>query len=181
MSKYSFDFKKQIVKEYLKGKEGYGYLAKKYNIPHHDQVRKWIKTYQNLGDIGLMESQKNKKYSFNFKMNAVKLYLTTKISYSELAIVLKIKHSSLIAIWVKDYKAAGPDALKPKNRGRIKEMNKKENKSLPKNKKNDINLKDEKLKQLEEENLKLRIENAYLKELRRMREEEEISLKKKQE
>jgi len=37
------------------------------------------------------------------------------------------------------------------------------------------------LKQLEEENLKLRIENAYLKELRRLRLEEEAPLKGKQE
>ena len=37
------------------------------------------------------------------------------------------------------------------------------------------------LKQLEEENLKLRIENAYLKELRRLRLEEEALLKKRRE
>lgn len=37
------------------------------------------------------------------------------------------------------------------------------------------------LKQLEEENLKLRIENAYLKELRRLRLEEKHPLKGKQE
>ncbi len=37
------------------------------------------------------------------------------------------------------------------------------------------------LKQLEDENLKLRIENAYLKELRRLRLEEEALLKKQRE
>ncbi|URZ05174.1 hypothetical protein CLROS_004980 [Clostridium felsineum] len=37
------------------------------------------------------------------------------------------------------------------------------------------------LKELEDENLKLRIENAYLKELRRLRLEEETLLKKQRE
>ena len=37
------------------------------------------------------------------------------------------------------------------------------------------------LKQLEEDNLKLRIENAYLKELRRLRLEEKALLKKRRE
>ncbi len=37
------------------------------------------------------------------------------------------------------------------------------------------------LKQLEEENLKLRIENAYLKELRRLRLEDEARLREQQE
>ena len=39
----------------------------------------------------------------------------------------------------------------------------------------------ERVKQLEDENLKLRIENAYLKELRRLRLEEEALLKKQRE
>ena len=39
----------------------------------------------------------------------------------------------------------------------------------------------EHIKQLEDENLKLRIENAYLKELRRLRLEEEALLKKQRE
>ena len=39
----------------------------------------------------------------------------------------------------------------------------------------------ERVKQLEDENLKLRIENAYLKELRRLRLDEEALLKKQRE
>lgn len=44
-----------------------------------------------------------------------------------------------------------------------------------------VNNNSEYLKQLENENLKLRIENAYLKELRRLRLEEETLLKKQRE
>lgn len=34
MAKYSYEFKKKIVQEYLAGNGGATYLANKYNIPH---------------------------------------------------------------------------------------------------------------------------------------------------
>lgn len=58
-------------------------------------------------------------------------------------------------------------------------MNKSKDKSPLLNDKQNSDL--EYLKQLEDENLKLRIENAYLKELRRLRLEEEALLKKQRE
>ena len=58
-------------------------------------------------------------------------------------------------------------------------MNKAKDKSPLLNDKQNSDL--EYLKQLEDENLKLRIENAYLKELRRLRLEEEALLKKQRE
>lgn len=36
MAKYSFEFKKQIVKEYLEGNGGYKYLACKYNVSSYN-------------------------------------------------------------------------------------------------------------------------------------------------
>lgn len=33
MRKYSFEFKKKVVKDYLEGKEGYKRLRKKYGMP----------------------------------------------------------------------------------------------------------------------------------------------------
>ena len=98
----------------------------------------------------------------------VELYLTTEVSYQELALTVGINNPSLITKWVNDYRAIGPDALKPKRKGRRKAV-KKQIKEIN----NDISSKKdidaEYLKQLEEENLKLRIENVYLKELRRLR------------
>ncbi len=66
-----------------------------------------------------------KKYSFEFKINAVQSYLTTEMSYQEFAIQYGMNNPNLIC-------------------------------------------KSEYLRELEDENLRLRIENAYLKELRRL-------------
>ena len=42
MAKYSFEFKKEMVLEYLAGKEGYKSLAHKYGIAAASNIRKWV-------------------------------------------------------------------------------------------------------------------------------------------
>ena len=82
---------------------------------------------------------------------------------------------ALICRWVNDYRTAGPEALKPKKKGRRRTMDKDKIISEIENGNSDEQKK--LLKQLQEENLKLRIENAFLKESRRLRLEEETLLK----
>jgi len=49
MAKYSFEFKKKIVTEYLNGKGGYEYLSEKYNVPASSNVKKWIDNFNSFG------------------------------------------------------------------------------------------------------------------------------------
>jgi transposase len=58
MAKYSFDFKRQVVQDYLDGKGGAEYLAKKYAVPAPSNIKQWIKVYKEHGDEGLMRSRK---------------------------------------------------------------------------------------------------------------------------
>ena len=88
MSKYSFEFKKKVVLEYLAGEGGYTYLTQKYKIGCHAQLQRWVAAYQKFGDAGLLRSRKNDVYSFEKKLSVVELYLSSEISYQELAIVL---------------------------------------------------------------------------------------------
>lgn len=54
MSKYSFEFKLEVVKDYLSGETGgYESIAKKYDITNFSQVRDWVKNYENYGEEGL--------------------------------------------------------------------------------------------------------------------------------
>lgn len=167
MAKYSFELKKEIVKAYLSGEGGYKHLANKYGVSSHKDVIKWFKAYKEFGEEGLMRSRQNKNYSFEYKLHVVELYLTTEVSYQELALSVGINNPPLITQWVNDFRIAGPDALKPKRKGRRKQLNKPIDKKLNVQTPNSGDT--EYLKQLEEENLKLRIENAYLKEMRRLR------------
>lgn len=167
MAKYSFEFKLKVVQEYLNGKGGYVFLSKKFNIPARKDIQKWVAIYNRLGEDGLLRSRKNQTYSLDFKLHVVELYLTTEISYQELALQLGMNTPSLIAKWVNGYRIAGPDALRERRKGRRPSVAKPEHK---KSLQSVVQSQDSQyLKQLEDENLKLRIENAYLKELRRLR------------
>ena len=81
--------------------------------------------------------------------------------------------------WVKAYRSAGPEALREKQKGRKRSMDKE--KVIRDIEKGDSDEQKELLKQLQEENLRLRIENAFLKEARRLRLEEERLLKEQRE
>ena len=171
MSKYSFEFKKKVVTEYINGEGGTRRLVKKYNLPNRRTLEVWIAAYKEFGDEGLLRSRKNKEYSFEFKLHVVELYLTTEVSYLELALSEGIKNPAIVTNWVRDFRVAGPDALRPKKKGRKPQVAKPDKNQIPQTEKEKADA--EYLRQLEEENLRLRIENAYLKELRRLRLEDE--------
>ena len=182
MAKYSYEFKKKVVQAYLNGEGGYTHLAEKYDVKNKRQVLNWVHSYNELGDDGLIRSRQNKKYSFQFKLSVVELYLSSEVSYQELALSQGINNSALIARWVNDFRNAGPDALRPKKKGRKKTLDIKEFKNPSKSiEEKLVDTSVEHIKELEDELLKLRIENAYLKELRRLRLEEEALLKKQRE
>lgn len=170
MAKYTFEFKKKIVLEYLQGKGGSQYLAKKHGIPSSQNIMTWVNNYKAFGDEGLFRSRQQKQYSFEKKLFVVQLYLTGEMSYSELAIQEGITNPSMIVDWVKRFRVAGVDALRPRRKGRKKSMNKPGEK--PSRKPAPKNLKEGNEKQLmdlQQENLELRLENALLKEMRRLR------------
>ena len=183
MAKYSFEFKKQVVCEYLSGNGSSNSLAKKHGIPQGKMVRNWINTYREFGEDGLRRSRKKEKYSFEFKLHVVELYLSSEVSYQELAISQGINNYSMIARWVNDFRIVGPDALRTKKKGRKKSLDSKtkEKTTAQTVYETPVDTSAEYIKQLEDELLKLRIENAYLKELRRLRLEEEALLKKQRE
>lgn len=148
--------------EYLYGKTGSTTLAKKYNIKSQKQVRQWIHNYQEFGNEGLKRSRKKDTYSFEFKLHMVESYLSNEVSYEELAIANDITNYTMLR--VKAFRVAGPDGLRSCKKGRKKTLNK------PTEKNNfqtleeiNIDTSTEHVKELDDELLKLRIENAFLK------------------
>ncbi|WP_324824773.1 transposase [Sinanaerobacter sp. ZZT-01] len=97
MPKYSFEFKKQVVEAYLKGEGGYTFLAEKYGVTNRRQVLNWVHYYEEFGDEGLFRSRKNESYSFEYKLHVVELYLSSEVSYQELALSEGINNNALIA------------------------------------------------------------------------------------
>ena len=180
MAKYSYDFKKQVVDAYLRGEGGYTFLAEKYGVKNRRQVLNWVHYYEQLGDEGLMRARKNDIYSFDFKLSMVESYLSSEFSYQELALENGINNAALISKWVNEFRVDGPDALRSHKKGRKKTLNKSktDNKSqVQEERAGDTSA--EHVKELEDELLKLRIENAFLKELRRLRLEDEAKMRER--
>ena len=132
MAKYTYEFKKKVVNDYFNGRGGYGFLAKTYGIPSKIDVEKWVHNYQVFGDDGLRRSRKKENYSFQKKLFVVELYLSSEISYQDLALQEGIKNPTIIAEWVRRFRIAGPDALRPRKKGRKEIVDK----SIKKNVKN---------------------------------------------
>ena len=182
MAKYNFEFKKKVVMAYLNGEGSQSDLMSKYNIPAKKSIQDWIANYNDFGDEGLMRSRKNNTYTFEYKLHMVELYLSSEVSYLELALSQGMGNPSLIAQWVNDFRTIGPDALRPKKKGRKKSLDSKKTEKITEAVvETTVDTSAEHVKRLEDELLKLRIENAYLKELRRLRLEEEALLKKQRE
>lgn len=178
MAKYSYEFKRMVVNEYLSGQGGWNYLSQKYSLPR-SLIQRWVSNYRHFGDDSLRRSRQKQDYTFEFKLHVVELYLTSELSYQELALQVGMPNPSQITRWVLDYKAAGVDALKTKKKGRKRKMDK--DKLIHEIESSDSDEQKELLKRLQEENLRLRIENAFLKEARRLRLEEEALQRKQRE
>ena len=164
--------------EYLNGEGGWNYLTKKYSLGTNSQLRRWVLAYQQLGDEGLVRSRKNEIYSFEKKLSIVNLYLSSELSYQEVAIKEGITNPNLIVNWVSRFRIAGPDALRPRKKGRKKTLNNtKKNTGIQPTENIAVDTSVEHVKELEDELLRLRIENAFLKELRRLRLEDEAKMR----
>ena len=174
MAKYSTEYKLKIVREYLAGQGGYRALSKRHEITE-SQIEHWVKAYRAFGEDGLKRSRAQQTYSFEFKRSAVECYLSTEASYQDVALAHGLNNPSMLVRWTKEYRSGGVDALKPKPKGRAPTMPRKM-KECPQDLPQDETA--QQLKALQDENLKLRIENAYLKELRRLRLQEEMQSKK---
>ena len=155
MAKYNLEFKLKIVKEYLEGNIGYASLAKKYNIKSESELKRWVNAYKTQGYEGLEVKRKNNKYTLEFKLNTVNLYLTGEMSYQSLANELKINNPPMIARWVKKFREEGIEGLKPKKRGKPSNMP-----SIDKSK--NLTNKSKQTKKELSEIEKLREENYYL-------------------
>ena len=158
--------------------EGSISISRKYGMSTNSQLLKWVAAYKAFGDNGLKRSCSQKIYSFKEKLSVVESYSTNEISYQELAIRVGINNPSMIARWVNEFKIAGPDASRSHKKDRKKTLSQSKTKKIENQVHQPmVDVSVEHVQKLEDENLKLRIENAFLKELRRLRLEDKSKMR----
>ena len=154
MSKYSSEFKLEVVKYYLDNSVGYQTTADHFGVAYA-LVLKWVRKYKENGYAGLMKNQKS-SYGGDFKLNVVEYMHENHLSLLETCIKFNIGNQERVGIWERIYYEEGPQALYEERRGRKKNMS-----SKPRKKK----LSKEVEEDLISENQRLRMENEYLKKL----------------
>jgi transposase len=118
-------------------------------------VRDLYRRWSLHGRMALVAKPTKTQYSFEFKLAVVRRVLDDGATAEALAREHGLSSGNLVRSWVKSYRRLGEDGLKPKPKDRPPH----EGDRPP-----DDALSD--LARLEQENLRLRAENAYLKKLR---------------
>ncbi len=155
MSKYSHEFKLEVVKYCLEEHHGTENASKHFGIPSRENIRQWCKKYELYGTEGILKNLKS-SYSGEFKQNVIEYMHTNHLSASEVAIQFRLGNANIVLKWERIYYEEGPQALYEERRGRSKNMS-----SKPRKKK----LSKDTEKDLIAEVQQLRMENEYLKKL----------------
>lgn len=158
--KYSWEFKLECVNKYKNGQ----YIAtpgkrKKQRNTFMNQVREWVKYYDDLGIDGLKHSSKNKDWTPKKRFQLVAKVLAG----NSISLVSRNAHinSGQLYQWVKRYNEKGMDGLQCKQGRSTKQFVMKK-----KTKKTKLSISEqEELKLLRERNEYLEMENEYLKKL----------------
>ncbi len=177
MAKYSLIFKLKVV------------TTKKYGVKTTSQVRRWISAFKEFGKDGLCRKRNNTRYTSEFKLAVVESYLTSELSYRQIALQYGLNNPSLIARWKSDFMKYGTNAFVERPKGRIPTMSRTDEKakitthtkSRNQKKKKELTPEQARILELEKQLRYAQIENAYLKELRRLRLEDTRKMKEQQE
>lgn len=189
MAKYSLTFKLKVVTAYLNSEGGYKSLAKKYGVKSASQVLRWINVFKEFGKDGLYRKRNNTKYTSEFKLAVVKSYLTSDLSYRQIAFQYGLNNPPLIARWKSDFMKYGANAFVERPKGRIPTMSRTDEKAKitthtklrNQKKKKELTPEQARILELEKQLRYAQIENAYLKEMRRLRLEDARKMKEQQE
>lgn len=116
MTKYTSEFKAQIIHEYQTTSMSSRNLAHKYHIDDR-LIRSWVNAYRAQGVNALKPRHGKRAFSADFKLNVIDYYQTHEASMAETAAKYDLLPSQ-ISIWRSQFKRGGIEALKPHSKGR---------------------------------------------------------------
>jgi transposase len=167
--KYSIKQKGAAVRSILKGEASIRSTSRELGCAK-SAVQRWVTQYNQQGIGGL--KIKNGAYEAAFKLRVVRYYLQKGLSLNAIARHFEIPNEGIISRWVNSYKRLGAKGLSPKSRGRKKTIMS----SKPRKKTNTpTDPSTQKLAEMQKELEYLRAENAFLKKLNALVQQEEAA------
>ena len=167
--KYSVRQKESVVRSILAGRQSITGAAQELGCMR-SAVKRWMVQYREHGVKGF--SIRNGSYEGAFKLMVVRYYLKKELSLNQTACHFNIPNESAIHRWLKTYERYGTEGLLKKSSGRKRSpMAKKPRKKEPAS----SDPAAEKLAALQRENEYLRAENAFLKKLEALVQQEKAA------
>lgn len=115
-NQYSSALKKRVILEHIEENSPVAQLAREYNTPDHETVRRWINKYTKREAIKTnsplpeVYTMKSRKTSQEEKIEIVKDCLANGLSYKESAKKYQVSYNNVYS-WVKKYQIHGPQGL----------------------------------------------------------------------
>lgn len=159
MKVYDERFKLEIVQRYLAGMASFRTLANEHGVGR-TVIRGWVSRYQEHGADALRS--KRTQYSVEFKLSVLRRMKQEALSLTQVLALFDLRGGTgVVAKWQRQYDEGGPEALKPKPRGRPPKMMPTPKPPEAQPPADDASA----LEKLRKENEYLRAEVAYLKKL----------------
>lgn len=120
MSKYTEQFKVEVVRDYLAGFSSLRTIAQRHGMANHSLVERWLAAFRLHGPAGL--KTKRSQYSAQFKLSVLRHMWENRLSITQTAARFDIRRHSTVGVWERAYREGGIDALAPRPRERHKQM-----------------------------------------------------------
>lgn len=167
--KYSLKQKMSAVLAVIAGRDSCLSAAGKIGS-EQKTIRRWVNHYKQDGKAGLVLRQGT--YSGQFKIDVIKYMLKNRLSLMRTATIFGIPQDDTVGRWLRKYERHGAGELLKERKGRPKTTMAK---SVKKKSKQSSDPADKKLAALQQEVEYLRAENAFLKKLDALIQEEKAA------
>ena len=158
--KHPYSVRLAAVQHYLSGKATLAETARHFHVGESPLIR-WVRAFRNQGEAGLTH-RLTRHYSPEFKLRVVRYVLDNRCSSADASAHFAIPNETVIQNWLRKYRSGGSVALVNRRSGPAMKTNKPDE---------DKSFSDMTHKELLRELEYLRAENAYLKKLKALREE----------
>ena len=108
----------RVVADLIRGGAGRRSLARRLGVPV-STAGKWVLSYRFGGEAALMgEREGNRRYDYETKLAAVRDHVEHGLTKAEVMEKYRIAGPTPLERWCREYRSGGPDALRPKPKGR---------------------------------------------------------------
>jgi len=101
-SKYPYEIKLKAVKAYNEKKANYNELSRQTGATVRG-IKEWISQYRSMGEEGLLDTHKNKRYPSYVKEASVREYLTGRYTLLEICEKYEIRSNKQLRDWINKY------------------------------------------------------------------------------